>query len=154
MKERVCLFALLLVILASPAWAARFVDHGDGTVTDTQTKLVWQKTALWDESLQNWKQQSWEDAMAYCENLTLAGNANWRLPNFRALQTLVDDTRFQPAMDPVFSGGWDMDYWSSTTVEYTPTNARAVMFENGNSSVGGKGSGYPYFYTRCVSGGL
>ncbi len=32
------------VIHAGPSFAARYVDNRDGTVTDSRTGLVWQKT--------------------------------------------------------------------------------------------------------------
>ena len=32
------------------------------------------------------------DALAYCESLTLAGHADWRLPSAKELQSIVDYT--------------------------------------------------------------
>ncbi|NTV15309.1 MAG: DUF1566 domain-containing protein [Desulfobulbaceae bacterium] len=148
MVKNINLLGVLLVLQAVPVWAGRYVDNGNGTVTDSQTKLIWQQN---DDGAQ----RDWEAAITYCENLTLAGNVNWRLPNFRALQSLVDDSRFNPAIDPIFTGTkLDMGYWSSTTKVDTPDVARAIVFNNGNGDQNNKGVMYPYFYTRCVSGGL
>lgn len=146
-------FGIIVLLMATPVWAERYADNTNGTVTDTQTKLVWQQT---DDGIT----KSWEEAITYCENLNLGGRLDWRLPNFRALQSLVDDARFNPAMDPVFVGAkWDQvaAYWSSTTFFGTGTTAttdlaRAVEFANGNSSQDSKVNNY--FYVRCVSGGL
>jgi hypothetical protein len=52
----------------------RFVDNGDGTVTDTKWNLMWQKG-------DNGKEVSFEEAENYCKSLRLAGYADWRLPN-------------------------------------------------------------------------
>lgn len=152
MLKILSLLSALALLPASPVWAARYVDNLNGTVTDTRTKLLWQQT---DDGAK----RSWEQAITYCEDLSLAGEVNWRLPNFRALQSIVDDTKFNPAMDPVFIGAkWDFQaaYWSSTTIMYTPPPtppiARAVEFANGNSSQDAKVNNY--FYVRCVSGGL
>lgn len=153
MAKSICLLGIFVVLLATPAWAVRYVDNGNGTVTDTQTKLVWQQP---DDGTT----KSWEEAITYCENLDLGSRVDWRLPNFRALQSLVDDTRVNPAMDPIFVGArWDLaaGYWSSTTffgtgATATTDLARAVEFANGNSSQDAKVNNY--FYVRCVSGGL
>ena len=101
-----------------------FVANGDGTVTDVATGLQWQQadsgTGL-----------NWEDALAYAEGLELAGHDDWRLPNAKELQSLVDYSRAPdatdpgavgPAIDPIFTLGDDDGwYWSSTTHMDGPT---------------------------------
>ena len=52
----------------------RFLDNGDGTVTDTRRKIMWQKG-------DNGKEVTFEEAQKYCETLRLRGYADWRLPN-------------------------------------------------------------------------
>jgi hypothetical protein len=78
-----------------------FMDNGDGTVTDSATGLMWQKAD--DGILRNW-----ENALLYCENLSLADHSDWRLPNAKELQSIVDYNRSpdftnSPAIDPIFS---------------------------------------------------
>ena len=58
-----------------------FIDNGDGTITDRSTGLMWQKDR--STSLQ------WDEALAYCENLTLANYTDWRLPNLNELRSDV-----------------------------------------------------------------
>ncbi len=87
-----------------------FSNNGDGTVSDLTTGLTWQQ--IDDGVTRNWQQ-----ALDYCENLTLAGSSAWRLPNAKELQSIVDYTRNYPALDTgVFTqrdpAGW---FWSSTT---------------------------------------
>jgi hypothetical protein len=77
-----------------------FIDNGNYTVTDAATGLMWQKA----DSLEG---MDWEDALKYAEDLELAGYDDWRLPNAKELQTLVDYTRspqtsHSAAIDPVF----------------------------------------------------
>ena len=78
-----------------------FVDNSDGTITDNATGLMWQKA---DDGIA----RDWENSMAYAENLTLAEFSDWRLPNAKELQSIVDYTRCpsvtnSPAIDPIFS---------------------------------------------------
>ena len=72
---------------------------------------------------------NWESALAYCENSTVAGYHDWRLPNVKELQSIVDYSRSpattnSAAIDPLFNATAITDeagqpdypfYWSSTT---------------------------------------
>jgi arylsulfatase A-like enzyme len=92
-----------------------FIDNGDGTVTDHATGLMWQKG---DSGTTN----NWEQALAYAEGLVLVGYRDWRLPNAKELQSIVDYTR-----SPMTTGSAAIDtnvfdvtetesfYWTSTT---------------------------------------
>ena len=93
----------------------RFVDHGDGTVTDTCTGLMWQQ-----DTGNNGNAVALGRALVYCENLELAGHDDWRLPNLRELLSIVDHGRVDPSIDPVF-GALSSFYWSST--RYAPAAA-------------------------------
>ena len=64
----------------------RFTDNGDGTMTDNLTGLMWTK----DASLPNVTMEYWNQAIDYCDNLTLAGYSDWRLPNVNELESLVN----------------------------------------------------------------
>ena len=70
-----------------------FVDNSDGTITDLATGLMWMKT---DSSTT----MNWEQALEYSENLVYAGYEDWRLPNAKELQSIVDYTRAPDAADP------------------------------------------------------
>jgi len=95
-----------------------FVDNGDGTVTDRATGLMWTKA-------DSGKPLNWQEALSYAEHLELAGYDDWRLPDVKQLQSIVDYSRAPdaraasargPAMDPVFDltdeESW---FWTSTT---------------------------------------
>jgi hypothetical protein len=99
------------------AWPSpRFVDNSDGTVTDSLTGLIWTKNAdLPGGGL------SWDAALDYCVNMNSGpgtyGYTDWRLPNVRELQSLLDYGRHSPALTPdhPFNNVRDGNYWLSTT---------------------------------------
>lgn len=131
------------------------IINGDGTVTDTNTGLMWQQaTAPGIGSGSNPTCYSWEEALTYCENLTLAGKSDWRLPNANELQSIVDNSRYNPTIDTTyFLGTVGADYWSSTTnaysTGYTSQTAWCVFFYGGG--VGDRYKTYPT-YVRAVRG--
>ena len=105
----------------------RFTDNLDGTVTDNCTGLMWQ-TERAPETC------NWQQALQYCDGLILAGHSDWRLPNVRELQSIVDVGRFLPAIDPVF-GARTENFWSSTTNNATnPEDAWLIGFGDGNTN--------------------
>jgi len=78
----------------------KFIDNKDGTISDLATGLMWQTAD--DGNTRDWKQ-----ALAYAEDMELAGHDDWRLPNAKELQSIVDYTRSpqttnSPAIDPIF----------------------------------------------------
>ena len=84
------------------------VDNGDGTVADIKTGLMWQQADAGT--------MTWTDALNYCENLQLANNNDWRLPNRNELQSLVDYSKLDPAINTVKFPDTNSYYWSSTTM--------------------------------------
>jgi hypothetical protein len=114
-----------------PLEFGHFRENGDGTVTDITTGLMWQQTEA--------KAMTWEKALAYCENLNLAGYSDWRLPNIRELSSLVDDSCQEPSIDTShFPGCRPAHYWSSTTNALYPTFGWYVGFEDGRVHGGGE----------------
>jgi len=111
-------FYVLYVRGATGYGENNFVDNGDGTISDWATGLMWQAS-------DSGAALDWASALDYCENLSYAGHDDWRLPNAKELQSIVDYSRAPeasdpaqrgPAIDPIFevseSQAW---YWTSTT---------------------------------------
>ncbi|MGM0610731.1 MAG: DUF1566 domain-containing protein [Thermodesulfobacteriota bacterium] len=99
------LFFIFLLQLPSAVHAQRFVDHRDGTVTDTRYNLMWTKDA---NPLGKYK---WDDAMSGCSSFSLAGKSDWRLPNITELLNQKDAL----AGHPPFYNVQPSFYWSSTS---------------------------------------
>ncbi len=130
----------------------RFVDNEDGTVTDSCTGLMWQQdTADVDELFAD--TLAWCEALEYCERLNFAGHEDWRLPNIRELQSIVDYGRKEPAIDPVF-GALPQYYWSSTTNVDTSNDAWGVGFNVGYVGVRPKTGDldFSFNFIRAVRG--
>ena len=102
-----------------------FVDNGDSTITDLATTLMWSKG-------DSGKGLNWQEALAWAQTKNAEnylGHSDWRLPNAKELQGIVDytrspDTTASAAIDPLFTctgitneaGNADFPYyWTSTT---------------------------------------
>ena len=101
-------------VRGNPAYGHNdFKAKGD-VVADAATGLTWQRgdsgTTL-----------DWAGALNYCETLRLDGHDDWRLPNAKELQTIVDYGRSPAttggaAIDPVFhTSAAESYYWTGTT---------------------------------------
>jgi hypothetical protein len=122
-----------------------FLDNMDGTVTDTYSGLMWQQATAPGT-------YTWEEALSYCENLTLAGYADWRLPDVNEIQSIVDYTRYNPAIDTTyFSNTMTTYYWSSTTRYGRDNESWAFWLNDGAMDAGYKSESY---YVRAVRCGL
>lgn len=112
------------------------IDNGDGTVTDAATGLMWAQA-------DSGEAMDWPTAHSWTQTRNAErylGHDDWRMPNVKELQGLVDysrspDTTKSPAIDPVFNsteitneaGEPDFPaYWSSTT-HMNWTDAPAVF---------------------------
>ena len=137
------------------AWPSpRFTDNANGTVTDNLTALIWLKNAncfgarTWEQALAN------ANALANGQCTLTDGSTagQWRLPNVREQQSLIDYGRVNPALPTghPFSGVQTNNYWSATTYAYNTSNAWIVLLNYGNVLAGGKTSSY---YVWPVRGG-
>ncbi|MEN8905367.1 MAG: DUF1566 domain-containing protein [Clostridiales bacterium] len=105
----------------------KFVDNKDGTITDLSTGTMW---LTYDSGyLTDEKAMDWKSALAWCENLDYAGYDDWKLPNAKELQSIVDysrspDTTDSAAINEMFYSSEITDvsgeknypsYWTSTT---------------------------------------
>ena len=77
-------FFVFICIFATTAMTSdRFLDNGDGTVTDAKTGLMW---AAKDNGIPI----NWPDALSYCRNFRGGGHTDWRMPTLAELAGLYD----------------------------------------------------------------
>jgi hypothetical protein len=112
------------------------------TVTDHKTGLVWEMAV-------NGGVRTWAAAEQYCADLVLGGKSDWRLPSIDELETIVDYSRTEPAIDPLFQCRSDY-YWSDSTFGDNLASAWGVSFDFGFSYAYTRGTA---LYVRCVRGG-
>ena len=123
-----------------------YTDLGNGIIKDNVTGLMWQKAAPQGT-------YTWQEAVDYCDNLTLGGYTDWYLPTVRELSTLVDSSIPQPGPTintTYFPNTVASIYWSSTTDAGSTDYAWLVLFNGGyvNNSLKASGS-----YVRAVRSG-
>ncbi len=93
-----------------------YVDNGDKTITDKATGLMWSQA-------DSGEGMEWEEALAYAESSTLAGHNDWRLPNIKELQSIVDYTKSPTASDEANLGpAIDTDFFEITELPSGTTN--------------------------------
>jgi hypothetical protein len=102
-----------------------FKDNGNGTVTDRATGLTWAKA-------DSGKGLDWEQSLAWVARMNAEnhlGHNDWRLPDVKELQSIVDysrspDTTRSPAINPALTCSETINeagkpdypcYWSATT---------------------------------------
>jgi hypothetical protein len=117
----------------------RLIDNGDGTVTDTVTKLVWQQATPGNSN-----QAACANA---CAGMSIgAFSSGWRLPTVKELISIVDyESPTQPAIDtvafPATQSNW---YWTSTDA-----NGSAYVVHFGAGQISPTNPGNNWYY-RCV----
>ncbi|MBW1813084.1 MAG: DUF1566 domain-containing protein, partial [Deltaproteobacteria bacterium] len=139
----------------SVAWPTpRFTDNGDGTVTDNLTGLIWLKDANCIETEHgnyNFDNDytagdgavTWQHALHFVAGINAgtysacgAGQTDWRLPNIKELQSLIDYSQRYPPLpeDHPFTNvqagvAGEDEYWSSTTYAYDNLSAWVLHWE-------------------------
>ena len=109
----------------------RFTDHEDGTVTDELTGLMWGQAP--HGLAGNSGGMNWSDALTFCNALSHAGHDDWRLPNVRELQSLIDYGQYNLALpsDHPFAGVRSSYYWSGSARADSSGHAWFVYLANG-----------------------
>lgn len=133
MKVRMMALALVVAgcaalgMVAVSAHAAaptgHFTDPGDGTVLDNLTGLHWQKGFAVDA-------MSRDSARSVCTTM----GAGWRLPTILELRSIVDESVYNPSIDPVFTTAPLAHFWSDSSVAGSTTNGWSIDFYIGNAS--------------------
>ncbi|MBK5253344.1 MAG: DUF1566 domain-containing protein [Peptostreptococcaceae bacterium] len=104
-----------------------FVDNGDETVTDEATDLMWQQA---DDG----QTRNWEETLSYAADAEIGGYDDWRLPNSKELQSIIDYSKTTiPAVDESFFTISEADsyFWTGTTLGDAKAQACYITFGYG-----------------------
>ncbi|MGB0716534.1 MAG: DUF1566 domain-containing protein [Phycisphaerae bacterium] len=127
---------------------ARFVENGDGTVTDELTGLMWlrdagcQGSGSWEQAIAAATSFNRNRKVASCEGYS-AVHTDWRVPNRRELMTLVDFSQHEPVLpaDHPFVGVDTVGgFWTSTSFAANADLAWFVDMATGSIEDDAKGS--------------
>ena len=123
---------------------SRFIDNGDGTVTDTITSLMWLQdascigTADWQNSFEKLKDFNTNPASYNC-GTRHNKYSDWSLPNRHELRSFIEHDTDLPALPASHPFANVMPhYWSSTTAAYNPSQAYKLFMGTGELQVSDK----------------
>ncbi|MEE9344286.1 MAG: DUF1566 domain-containing protein [Methylococcales bacterium] len=125
---------------------SRFIVHGNGTVTDNKTGLMW-KQCIERFSGHNCTdgfpmEMRWRDAMQHANTTVYAGYDDWRLPNFKELESIVEYQCTEPALNTAIFHVSTRKLWTSSIKFLSP---------NG-SLLSGLSPGFPLYFLLVRDG--
>jgi hypothetical protein len=116
---------------------------GSWVIRDNVTGLTWQRDLMANTL-------TWDAANAYCDGLSFAFQDDWRLPSRIELVSLVDFTRDDPAIDPIFTNTNPASFWTASTTPADRSRGYVVDFDEGVTLDEVLTKAYR---VRCVRGG-
>ena len=124
-----------------------FKENGDGTITDNNTGLIWQKT--------DGGEMTFEKAVSYADTLTLGGYTDWRLPTGIELFSIHVFDANNPALNTTYFTKTTAEYWWSS--EKQADNANIIWVTNAGGGIGNhpktetlSAGGTKYYNVRAV----
>ncbi len=128
--------------LSSPT--TRFEDHGDGTVTDTQSKLMWMRCAAG----QTWTRGtcagraaalSWQSARDAAQAVNKAGTffyGDWRIPQVSELAGIAERQCSNPRINlAIFPETPAEPFWTATSRQTADSESFAFVLSFGADGV-------------------
>jgi len=124
-----------------------FTDNYDGTITDNNTGLMWQKT--------DGGEMTFEATSDYCKNLNIGGYTDWRLPTGIELFSLNYFDQINPALNTTYFTKTVAEYW--WTSEVRADDATKIWVVNAGGGIGAhpktetvSAGGIKHFHVRAV----
>jgi len=130
-----------MVLLANTSIFANETNKSS-VVTDKIHAIYWQDNLSSQKS-----SEDWDDAIEYCDKLVLNSIGKWRLPTFNELLSIVDYTRVNPAINPIFEYVNEGTYWTSRDFSATTSRAWNIDFRTGKTYYSYKTTNHS---VRCV----
>ncbi len=126
---------------------SRFADHGDGTVTDTQSGITWMRCAIG----QSWTGKacdgqptalSWQGAQDVAASLDqhngYAGHTDWRMPRIPELAMIAERQCADPRINLEIFPGTPADiFWTASQRRGAGNEGQAYYLSFGKEGTGG-----------------
>ena len=133
----------------------RFTINTDGTVSDSETGLMWQRCSYsqtYNEDTElcegSTPSINWQEALRGAKNDTTADYDDWQVPNIKELASILEHSCTEPSInEDVFLGTKLQNYWSNTSGVSTMSSAWVYQFDSGLNSLHAKTSNV---YLRLV----
>lgn len=147
-----------------------FTFNNDGTVLHKATNLVWKRCQegqvfsdngtsgnyLDDHCNEAPSSMNWRTALEHVQSVNnsngFAGKRNWRVPNLKELNSIVEYCRSAPAINPfVFPASSEEMVWSSSPVvdtPYYPSYSAGVHFNLGGDTHAARDNALPVRLVR------
>ena len=119
----------------------RFIDNGNGTVTDTEGNLMWKQTDAFQDE-ENF--MNWFEAKNYIVQLNIKkklGYTDWRMPTLQEAESLYDANqfirdidRFEIFIDPCFKPGGGFTTWTSEELPFDTAHVFYYRYGHPNLS--------------------
>lgn len=143
------------------AQSAGYTVHGDGTVTDTKTQLMWMQCAQGQEFLPSMGEivgqvlhYTWDLAMRVPTTVNqrsgFAGYYDWRVPTLLELQSLVLYEERPTLCAAAFPQAPIAMFWSSTLVKEGSRDAWNVYFGSGSQGSNDRDNAYSVRLVRSA----
>ena len=142
MKRHIAVSLLLCGLLHAEALSPTCYRDNDKNVVVCSDKKMGR--LMWQDEKQNF-QGTWDQAQEYCNLVNLAGYKDWRLPTRVELLSIIDKSRYKPALNTAFKYITDADlkyitytnrpwYWSQTNHVGESSDAWVVCSLDGKYS--------------------
>jgi hypothetical protein len=134
---------------------------GESVVTHSKTGLVWKQCPEGQSGVgcatgtaTNMTEQNALKAAITADTANFAGHNDWRLPNVKELESIVETCGYNPSINQTqFPLTPASGFWSASTYVLAPTNAWAINFIYGNTDYFSKTSTNAVRAVRLVRGG-
>lgn len=133
---------------------SRYTLNSDGTAIDKKTGLTWMRCALgqiWDGSTCTGSPQiyAWRQTLETAANTRFAGRSDWRVPNKKELQSLLEYRCVNPAINlTAFPNATNHWFWSSSPYSRNFGSEWILHFDTGFDAYGSND-----YAIRLVRGG-
>ncbi len=97
-------------------------------IVDKDLGIYWQ-----DDFAAGETSEDWADSVDYCKKLKLGNLVGWRLPTFQELFSIVDYTKYKPAINSAFESVTNDRYWTQTPFATTDSRAWNINFGTGET---------------------